>query len=140
MKFSGLLSALTFATAASATTVSYDTGYDNKARSMTAVSCSDGANGMMTRYGWKTQGDAPKGIYVGGNHAIAGWNSPSCGLCYRLEYKGKKIHVIGIDHAGSGFNIGLDALNALTNGQAVKLGRVDAKVFKTDVKNCGLRK
>ncbi|KAF4981617.1 hypothetical protein FZEAL_2629 [Fusarium zealandicum] len=140
MKLSGLISAFTLATAASATIVSYDTGYDNKARPMTSVACSDGPNGLITKYGWKTQGDAPAAAYVGGVYTIASWNSPNCGGCYRLEYKGKKIHVLAIDHAGDGLNIGLDAMNALTNGQAQKLGRINASVFHATPADCGLKK
>ena len=49
MKFTTILATLGAAASTLATTVSYDTGYDNAARSMTAVSCSDGANGLITR-------------------------------------------------------------------------------------------
>jgi hypothetical protein len=55
--------------------VSYDTGYDDKSRSLTAVACSDGANGLITKYGWQTQGQI-KTPYIGGYQGIAGWNSP----------------------------------------------------------------
>jgi hypothetical protein len=139
MKFTGILSALALISAVSATTVSYDTGYDDKSRPMTSVACSDGPNGLITKYGWKTQGNIPT-PYVGGVNIIAGWNSPNCGGCYRLEYKGRKINVLAIDHAASGFNIGLDAMNALTGGQATKLGRVNAQVYHADASACGLKK
>lgn len=56
--------------------VSYDNGYDDASRSMTVVSCSDGANGLITRYGWQTQGQIPHFAYIGGYQGIAGWNSP----------------------------------------------------------------
>ncbi|KAF4986201.1 hypothetical protein FDECE_16071 [Fusarium decemcellulare] len=140
MKFTGILSALTLATAASATTVSYDTGYDDRNRALTSVACSDGSNGLITRYGWKKQGDIPRFPYIGGVNIIEGWNSKNCGGCYRLEYKGKKINVLAIDHAGSGFNIGLDAMNALTNGQATQLGRINAQVYHASPSDCGLKK
>jgi hypothetical protein len=138
MQLSNLFSLATLATAASAITVSYDTGYDNRGRSLTAVSCSDGANGLITRYGWQTQGNVPKFPYIGGAQAIAGWNSPSCGTCWKLEYKGKSINVLAIDHAAAGFNLALDAMNALTNGQASQLGRIDAKATQVAASNCGL--
>lgn len=32
--------------------MSYDTGYDDAGRSLTAVSCSDGNNGVMWKYNW----------------------------------------------------------------------------------------
>ncbi|KAI1658664.1 Cerato-platanin [Daldinia decipiens] len=137
MQFSKLVQFLSLAVASSAVTVSYDTGYDDRSRSLTAVSCSDGANGLITRYGWQTQGNIPS-TYIGAADAIAGWNSPSCGTCWELSYQGKTINVYAIDHAAAGFNIALDAMNALTNGQAVALGRVDATSRQVDVSACGV--
>lgn len=49
MKFSAIAATLGAAASTMATTVSYDTGYDQAGRSLTAVSCSDGANGLITR-------------------------------------------------------------------------------------------
>lgn len=119
--------------------VSYDPGYDQASRSLTAVACSDGKNGLITRYGWQTQGNIPKFPNIGGAQAIAGWNSASCGTCWKLTYKGKSINVLAIDHAAAGFNIALNAMNTLTNGQAVKLGRVDATATQIAVSNCGVK-
>jgi Cerato-platanin len=55
-----------------------------------------------------------------------------------LTYNGKTIHVLAIDHAANGFNIALDAMNDLTNGNAVAFGRVDAVTAQVDQSNCGL--
>ena len=71
---------------------------------------------------------------------MAGWNSPSCGTCWRLEYQGKSVNILAVDHADSGYNIGLKAMNTLTNGQAVQLGRVDAKATQVDASACGIKK
>ncbi|KAH8879580.1 Cerato-platanin [Thozetella sp. PMI_491] len=138
MFFSKALSIFTLAAAASATTVSYDTGYDDGSRSLTQVSCSDGANGLMTRYGWQTQGDVAGFPYIGGAQDVASWNSPSCGNCYSATYNGKTIYILAVDHAASGLNIGLNAMQDLTHGQAISLGRVDAAVSVVDPSNCGL--
>ncbi|KAF2718687.1 Cerato-platanin [Polychaeton citri CBS 116435] len=139
MQFTNLLTILGLAAASvSATTVSYDTGYDNASRSMTAVSCSDGANGLITRYGWQTQGQIPGFPNIAGTSDVAGWNSAQCGQCYSVTYKGKTIYVVGIDHATAGINMSKAAMNKLTNNQAVQLGRVDATVTKVGVSKCGL--
>ncbi len=87
---------------------------------------------------------------------VAGWNSPhgryptssnqrilltspvQCGTCYGITYNGNTIYVLAIDHAGDGFNLAEAAMNELTNGQAVQLGRVDAQYSQVDVSNCGL--
>ncbi|KAG7128461.1 Protein SnodProt1 like protein [Verticillium longisporum] len=138
MHISNFLSILSVAAMASAVTVSYDTGYDDGDRSLSVVSCSDGVNGLTTRYGWTTQRQAAGFPYIGGAEAVAGWNSPNCGTCWELAYGGRTIHVLAVDHALAGFNIALDALNALTNGQAVQLGRVEASSKQVDVAECGL--
>ncbi|KAF2497813.1 Epl1 protein [Lophium mytilinum] len=141
MKFTTTLSTLAaLALSASAVTVSYDTGYDDGSRSLNVVSCSDGSNGLETKYGWKIQDDIPNFPNVGGFDGIAGWNSAQCGACYALTYAatGKTIYVLAIDHAASGWNIAEAALNDLTNGQAVQLGRIDATAVVADVKSCGI--
>lgn len=139
MKFSTAVSALAlgFASLTSAITVSYDNGYDDTSRSLTAVSCSDGANGLITKYGWQTQANI-KTPYYGGYQGIAGWNSPQCGTCYSLTYNGKTIYVLAIDHTAAGFNINQKGLDALTNNQATQLGRVDAQYSQVALSNCGL--
>jgi hypothetical protein len=52
MQLSKIFSISTLLAAASATSVSYDVGYDDPSRSLTQVSCSDGINGLMWKYGW----------------------------------------------------------------------------------------
>ncbi|KAF4626145.1 hypothetical protein G7Y89_g12017 [Cudoniella acicularis] len=135
MQFS-LLPLITLLSATNAITVSYDTGYDDASRSLTAVSCSDGSNGLLSRY--PTQGQLPHFPLIGGASTIAGWNSASCGTCYTLTYNGKSINVLAIDHAAQGFNIAEEAMNTLTGGQAVQLGRVDAQWVQVDKSVCGL--
>ena len=118
--------------------VSYDQGYDDAGRSLTAVSCSDGNNGVMWKYNWKVQGDVKNFPYIGGSDSIPGWNSPNCGTCWSATYNGKTIYILAIDHAGQGLNIGLAAMNDLTNGRAVELGRIDAQVQQVGLDRCGL--
>jgi len=55
-----------------------------------------------------------------------------------LTYNGHTIYVLAIDHAQTGFNIAQGAMDALTNGQAVQLGRVDAQTSEVDPTLCGL--
>ncbi|XWX01387.1 hypothetical protein V2A60_009414 [Cordyceps javanica] len=138
MHVPSILGLAAFASTALGVTVSYDTGYDNGSRSLRDVSCSDGDNGLISRYHWQTQGEIPRFPYIGGAEAVAGWNSPSCGTCWRLDYKGRSINVLAIDHANAGFNIALDAMNKLTGGRGVEVGRIDAQASKVDIKECGL--
>jgi len=145
MKFSAvaiaamLIPAGAFATTAS---VSYDQTYDSKSTSLDTVACSDGSNGLLTA-GYKTFGSLPKFPYIGGAEAIAGWNSANCGSCWNLTYtntkgKAKSISVLAIDHTEDGFNIALEAMNALTGGIAEELGRISVTSKEIASSHCGL--
>ncbi|KAF8638786.1 hypothetical protein AX17_001845 [Amanita inopinata Kibby_2008] len=126
----------------STVTVAYDTTYDMSGRSLATVACSDGPNGLITR-GHTTFGSLPSFPHIGAAHAVKGWNSPACGTCWQLTYtnaqgKTKTIHVLAIDVARAGFNIALSAMNELTGGHAVALGRVNAHSKQVHASACGL--
>lgn len=116
--------------------VSYDTTYDDASLSLDEVACSDGPNGLITK-GFTTIGSLPT-KNVGGAQAIPGWNSVECGTCWELTYEGTSINVLAIDHTLTGFNIAEGAMNLLTNGQAVFLGRVNATATSVAASACGL--
>ena len=137
MQFSTASILTTLLSAASATTVSYDAGYSDASRSLTAVACSDGTNGLLTK-GFSTQGSLPSFLNIGGASVIAGYNDANCGTCWALTYNGVTINVLAIDHADAGFNIATEAMNTLTGGQAVQLGRVDASYEQVGGSACGL--
>lgn len=145
MKFSTILAPLALSllpTMTSAVTLAYDTAYDKSTSSLTTVACSDGVNGLLTR-GFTTFGSLPKFPHIGAASAVTGWNSPNCGTCWQLTYKNgqgvsKSINVIAIDVAGAGFNIALSAMNELTGGNAVQLGRVDVTSKQVASSVCGL--
>jgi hypothetical protein len=118
--------------------VSYDEGYDRAERSLTEVACSDGVNGLIWKYGWQTQGEVQGFPYIGGSDSIPEWNSPNCGSCWSATFNGKTIHVIALDRAASGLNIGLTAFNDLTGGHGTDLGQVDAVVRREELSVCGL--
>ncbi|KAK4127999.1 hypothetical protein N657DRAFT_654071 [Parathielavia appendiculata] len=138
MQLSKILGISSLLAAASATTVSYDVGYDDSARSLSVVACSDGTNGLIWKYGWQVQGDITRFPYIGGAEAVGGWNSPNCGTCWSATYNGKTIYILAIDRSAHGLNIGLNAMNDLTDGHAVQLGRVEASVQQVPLSNCGL--
>ncbi|KAF1927410.1 Cerato-platanin [Didymella exigua CBS 183.55] len=137
MKLSISAIALGFASLTSAISVSYDTGYDDGSRSLTALSCSDGKNGLITRYGWSTQASVPSFPRIGGYQGVEGWNSAQCGTCYGVTYNGKTIYVLAVDHTATGFNLAQAAMDELTNGQAAQLGRIDAQYAQVPTSNCG---
>lgn len=46
--------------------------------------------------------------------------------------------MLAIDHAGTGFNIALEAMNNLTHNQAEFLGRINADATQVNASVCGL--
>jgi hypothetical protein len=137
MQFPTVTSLFTLLVTASAITVSYDTGYDDGSRSLTTVSCSDGSNGLITK-GFNTQANLPSFPRIGGASTIAGWDDANCGTCYTLTYNGTSINVLAIDHTNEGFNIAQAAMDQLTGGQAVQLGRIDVQWTQVNASVCGL--
>ncbi|KAJ5463896.1 Cerato-platanin [Penicillium sp. IBT 31633x] len=142
--FLGTLSLVAAAPApavAETVSVSYDPKYDVGTSSLTTVACSDGANGLIPQ-GYTDFASLPSFPNIGGALTIPGWNSPNCGKCYQLHYSNgkidKTINIIAIDAAPGGFNIGLRAMNTLTNGQAEQLGRIDVTYVEVDDSVCGL--
>ncbi|EJD43449.1 Cerato-platanin, partial [Auricularia subglabra TFB-10046 SS5] len=125
----------TVSTSATKGAVKYDTTYDNSELSTSTIACSDGKNGLATK-GYKTIGKIPSFPYVGAAPAIEGWNSKNCGTCWRVTYGGRSIYFTAIDHSKT-ITLSKAALNKLTNGQAVKLGTVQATYQQVSPKNCG---
>ncbi|PPQ92244.1 hypothetical protein CVT25_008926 [Psilocybe cyanescens] len=142
MKFSAILSLAVFPAIAYALTTSYDTTYDNASQSLATVACSDGPNGLLTR-GFTTFSSLPHFPNIGGVPAIQGWNSPSCGTCWKLSYTDgsgvtRSVNILGVDVAVTNFNIGLNAMNTLTGNQAQFLGRVPITATQVPSSVCGL--
>ncbi|KDQ59719.1 hypothetical protein JAAARDRAFT_127291 [Jaapia argillacea MUCL 33604] len=129
-----LLTPFAFAQTAS---VSYDTTYDNGAQSLATVACSNGVNGLMTK-GYTTFASLPNFPYIGGAVAVTGWDSAACGTCWQLMYGSNMINVLAIDVALEGYNLSEEAMNALTGGLAVELGRVTATAVQVAASECGL--
>jgi len=120
--------------------LSYDPAYDNSATSINAVACSDGSNGMGMR-GYTTLGSLPNFPNIGGAPAVEGWNSANCGTCWKLTYgnngTGHAIYMLAVDR-GNGFVTSVEAMNTLTNGNAVDLGTTNVTAQRVNSSNCGL--
>ncbi|KAI9433900.1 Cerato-platanin [Lactarius indigo] len=117
---STLTSLVALFSVASAVNVRYDTTYDNPQGSLS------------------TFGSLPSFPNIGAAQAVAGWNSTACGSCWKISFGGKSINVIAVDHAGDGFNLSLEAMDTLTNGQAQQLGVINAQATQVDASQCGL--
>ncbi|KAJ5729492.1 Cerato-platanin [Penicillium malachiteum] len=121
--------------------VSYDQKYDVGTTSLDTVACSDGTYGLETD-GFTTFSSLPNFPLIGGAPTVAGWDSPNCGQCYQLTFESDEvsetINVLAVDSASGGFNIGLTAMNHLTDNQAVQLGHVTATYVAVANSVCGL--
>ncbi|KAG9309692.1 Cerato-platanin [Chiua virens] len=139
-----LVSILTFISglrvlAQTTTTLAYDTTYDNAALSLNQVACSDGSNGLETKNAsYTTLGSLPTFPNVGGVFTVEGWNSPQCGACYTVTYGNYTVNILAVDVSKTGFTVSEAAMNALTNGQAVALGRVNVTFVTASPSTCGL--
>ncbi|KAJ5973100.1 Cerato-platanin [Penicillium vulpinum] len=136
-----LVTAVPAPVVAATVSVSFDPKYDVGTSSLNTVSCSNGIYGLVTQ-GYTDFASLPNFPNIGGAITIPGWNSPNCGKCYELHYSNgkidKTINIIAVDAAPSGFNIGLQAMNTLTNGLAEELGRVDATYVEVEDSACGM--
>ncbi|KAG8217103.1 immunomodulatory protein [Butyriboletus roseoflavus] len=141
MKFASLAAAaFAFALPAFAQvseSLSYDTTYDNAGLSLDSVACSDGTNGLITK-GYTTLGSLPTFPNVGGVYTVTGWNSAYCGTCYQITYGSKSIYALAVDVSLDGFNLSEEAMNTLTGGLAVELGRVEVTSTEVAASYCGL--
>ena len=98
-------------------------------------------NGLITQ-GYSTFNSLPGFPLIGGAPTVKGWNSPNCGKCYQLHYKNgnvdETINMLAVDSAPGGFNLGLEAMNRLTKGNAEQLGRIHGTYTEVDKTQCGL--
>jgi hypothetical protein len=107
---------------------------------LTSVSCSDGANGLMTRWGYQTL--EPMFPYVA---AMAGatWNSPKCGTCVCLtdEAGAGSVCVTVIDACGAvaegtHFDIAESAFTELFGTAGIQAGHGFAQWLVSDPAMC----
>jgi hypothetical protein len=122
--------------------VAYDEVYDEASRSLNTVACSGAGGGPLARY--PTLGAVPSFPRVGGAFAVSGYGSPECGTCWSLTYAPRggaptrTVLVVLVDSASAGFAISRAAMDILTGGLAVQLGRVNALAVKVPSRLCGL--
>ena len=138
MKFSStILSLAALFSIASADTVRYNSFYDNPSTSLDDVACSNGPNGLLTA-GFNRLSDLPTFPDIGGVFAVGSWNSPECGSCWKLSFKGNSILVTAIDTVSDGFDISLEAMNTLTGGCAAVVDSIDAFATQIERIHCGI--
>ena len=88
--------------------------------------------------GYTTFSSLPHFPYIGGVSQMSN-SGNQCGTCWQLTAgSGTSITVLAIDFAGEDtFNVGLQALNELTNGLAFQYGRALVDYQEVDASECG---
>ncbi|KAF9026716.1 cerato-platanin-like protein [Hymenopellis radicata] len=142
MKFTSAIALTLLPAYTLAVSLGYDDNYGVGSNSLSTVACSDGPNGLMTR-GFTTFDSLPTFPHIVSTSDVEGWNSAQCGRCYELTYTNAQgaassIVVTAVDHAVSGFYTSTQALDELTNGNAVAFGTVDVVATVVDAGRCGL--
>ncbi|KIK94599.1 hypothetical protein PAXRUDRAFT_827839 [Paxillus rubicundulus Ve08.2h10] len=117
--------------------LSHDTTFDDASLPLKSVACSDGVNGLTTK-GYTTLGSLPTFPNLGGVYTVTGWNSAACGTCYNVTYGSTTLAVLAVDTALDGFNLSVEAMNTLTGGLAIELGRVKVTATEVDASVCGI--
>ena len=122
-------------TRAPADRATFDPVYDNPRGSLNTVACSNGPNGLVTKY--PTFNDVPTFPFIGGAPGVT-WNSPNCGLCWELTNvaTNKRIFIIAIDGAAT-WNLGKRAFRTL-NGGRIGRGVIDVVANEAPPGFCGL--
>jgi hypothetical protein len=115
----------------------FDTTYDNASGSLNGVACSNGANGLVTRF--PTFGNIPTFPFIGGAPGVV-FNSPNCGGCWRLtsQTTNRSLIMTAIDSSGFGFNLAQEAFVTLNGGQ-IGQGVIDVVAEEIDRSVCGIR-
>jgi Cerato-platanin len=119
------------------TTASWDAAYDVANSSMETTACSSLSN---TEY-IEAFGQLPRFPLIAASFFVTGQGAAECGSCWELTWNGRKnpmrIHVVVMDAATRGFVLSKRAMDALTSGQATKLGRIDVEYQRALPSACG---
>ncbi|KAF8467143.1 Cerato-platanin-domain-containing protein [Russula ochroleuca] len=109
--------------------------YDNPNTSTNTVACSNGQNGLASRF--PTLGDIPSFPFIGGAFDVV-WNSPNCGGCWKVTNiaNNASIHFTAVDTSSS-IDLSEQAFKALNNG-VIGNGVLNVTAGKIPRSVCGL--
>jgi hypothetical protein len=108
---------------------------------LTLFSCSDGANGLMTRYGvnnlQQLRNKLQPNTYVGASPAVTGWNDPNCGRCFRATNpsNNKALNFVVIER-NSGVVTGEEGFRLLSPSGTISEGTLTVNVAELPSQSC----
>ena len=113
--------------------------YDNPSQSLNNVACSNGPNGLVDNF--PTFNSLPTFPFIGGGFSVGNWGSPECGSCWELTnpVTGITIFVTAIDTISSGFDLSVEAVEALIGGPLPSsFSEVDVDATEVPKSFCGI--
>jgi len=124
--------------AQSSSSLSYDPVYGTDTTPLSGLACSNGANGLGTKY--PTLGSLKNFPNVGAAPTVSQWGDPNCGKCYTVTYgpTGVSVSIVAVDVGRGGFVVSQQAMDTLTGNQALFYGRVDVTYVEADLSACQL--
>ncbi|KAF8120902.1 Cerato-platanin [Boletus edulis] len=133
-----LAATLVLASSVRAIQLKYDNTYDTSGLSLDTVACSNGPNGLETKYGYTTLGTVPAYPNLGAVYTVSGWDSPKCGACYAVTYQatGVTVNILAVDKTDTGFTVSQQAMDNLTANHAVEFGHVEVSFEEVDPSRC----
>jgi hypothetical protein len=125
-----------------ADTLKYNRDYDYAQNTeLTSFSCSDGANGLITRYGvnnlQRLQTKLQPNTYIGASPAVAKWNDPNCGKCFRATNpsNNKSLNFVVIEQ-NSGVVTGEEGFRLLSPSGTTSEGTLTVNVAELPSQSC----
>ena len=113
--------------------------YDNGNESLNNVACSNGPNGLVTKF--PTFNKLPTFPNIGSGFTIHNWGSPECGSCWELTNPttGVTIFATAIDSISSGFGLSDAAVGTLIGGTVpASFSEVNVEATEVAPHFCGL--
>ncbi|TFK59479.1 hypothetical protein BDN72DRAFT_609042 [Pluteus cervinus] len=130
----------TLSNAPRAVQISYDQVYSNSSSTLSTVACASSPNNP-NKSGHNATFNSK--VYIAASDLIPKFDSPFCFTCWDLFYtlqdgEQNAITVAAVDSTDSGFVVSPEALDALTHGQAERLGVAKGQASQVDRSRCRL--
>ena len=122
------------------TTINFDDRYCVGPTSLQTTACSTGENGLITR-GFPTFGSLPSFPAIAGSQIVEGFNSTSCGACWRVTYgpTARSVSLTLVNTAPIGFTLCTNTLLALTGFNRSNVpANIPVEAMAVPAADCGL--
>ncbi|KAH7303670.1 Cerato-platanin [Stachybotrys elegans] len=146
MKLCNIIAAMAFLVSpAVAATLRHDASYNFATNlPLTSFACSDGANGLITKYRVQNVAQLRQrlrpNIYIAASPSIPGWNSPQCGSCFKARnpQNNKSITFVGVDTSRNTGNVvtGGDAFRNLSPSGSLAEGHLTVYITTLPTRDC----